>query len=404
MISTKLASLFPLSSHRTVSMFYILSSVTNAWFMAGVWVFIWGKFMNNQQIGISDAITFTVGFLLELPSGAIADNIGRKRAIIFGHILLVFGSLLVGLSSSFIAITGWYLLWTIGYTFQSGSTEALVYDYLKSVKKEDQWSKVIGTANIIGRISTLIAITLGGFLFSIWFRLPYLAAAAYGIIGIIAAIFLYEKQLKHTVEKFSWRQVIQQTAEGVSVLKRPHILPFSLTALTVAGILYVMNWGLLRPLTAIRFGYTPETAPLLQSTASLSTIIAIILLIKLRSRFQIEKLLLLCGIIFSLFFSSLFLPFNWIVGGFVLIIISISASYVDQLFSIYINHHTQSHHRATTLSAISLFTRAPYVALALLTGYLADKNQLAIFCLVLGSIAVLITLYSYYKYRYIKQS
>jgi len=77
--------LFPLSNLRNIAMYYVLSGVYNAWIVSGVWVFIWGTFMTKAQIGISDSITFAIGFLVELPSGVFADVIGRRKAIILGN-------------------------------------------------------------------------------------------------------------------------------------------------------------------------------------------------------------------------------------------------------------------------------------------------------------------------------
>src|SRR3989344_4053869 len=182
---SRLDRIFPLWRVRNVAIFYILSSVYNMWFLAGVWVFIWGMFMTKTQIGLSDGLTFAVGFLVELPSGIFADLIGRRKAILIGNILLAICNLCVGLSSSFFGITVWYLIWTIGYAFQSGATEALAYDSLKKIHLESHWPKVISTSAVLSKVSTLICTALGGYLFLLGFRLPYLTAAAIGIIGVI---------------------------------------------------------------------------------------------------------------------------------------------------------------------------------------------------------------------------
>src|SRR3990167_518960 len=126
-------TIFPLWRHRNIAMFYILSAVYNMWFIAGVWVFVWNRFITTGQIGIADAIAFSVGFLVELPSGVFADLIGRKKAIIIGNVLLTLGNFFMTFSSSFWPLTLWFLTWTIGYAFQSGATEALVYDSVKKL-------------------------------------------------------------------------------------------------------------------------------------------------------------------------------------------------------------------------------------------------------------------------------
>lgn len=196
MLEKVLNKFFPLWQVKNILQFYILNSVFNMWFVAGVWVFIWGIFMTKTQIGISDSITFTLGLLVELPSGVFADTIGRKKAILIGSILLTLGNFLIAFSSSFMSITVWYLVWTIGYAFQSGATEALAYDSLKREGLEKEWHRVISSATVIGKATSLIATAVGGFLFTMWFRLPYLVFAISGLIGVIAAIYLTEIQVK----------------------------------------------------------------------------------------------------------------------------------------------------------------------------------------------------------------
>ena len=161
---SRLDRIFPLWRVRNVAIFYILSSVYNMWFLAGVWIFIWGKFMTKTQIGLSDGLTFAVGFLIELPSGVFADLIGSRKAILIGNVLLTVGNFFVAVSSSFWGITLWYLIWTIGYAFQSGATEALAYDSVKKIGQADKWPKIIATSSIIGRTTSLTATAIGGFL------------------------------------------------------------------------------------------------------------------------------------------------------------------------------------------------------------------------------------------------
>lgn len=397
-LSKWLDDIFPLRHLRNVSMFYILCSVYNMWFMAGVWVFIWGRFMSNSQIGISDAITFAVGFAVELPSGVIADLMGRRKAIIFGNILLVLGNTLVGISSSFAGITIWYLVWNIGYAFQSGATEALTYDSVKNAGEEANWHKVIATSTVISKVTSLLATAIGGFMFGIWFRLPYLALGVVGIIGIIAAFRLIEVPIKVEGNLWSIKTYFRQIKDGVFTLFRRAVLPMSLISLTVASVAYMFNWGLLRPLTGERFGYTPVTFPVLLAAISLVGILATIILTRRQVK-NVIPILFVSGFIYSILMIITGLSHKWLVGGLILMGLGVTHLYVDQLFSRYINLHTKAEHRATTLSAVALFTRAPYVILAILIGILAEKNSLPQFILVVGAITTGIAILSFVLYK-----
>jgi hypothetical protein len=63
---------------------------------------------------------------------------------------------------------------------------------------------------------------------------------------------------------------------------------------------------------------------------------------------------------------------------------------MEILFSQFINLHTKEEHRATTLSAVALFTRLPYVLLAILIGRLADQNLLPQYTLIVGGVSLLL--------------
>jgi MFS family permease len=387
---SSLDQFFPHWRLRNIALFYILSAIYNVWFVAGVWVFIWGRFMTNTQIGISDFITFSVGFLVEIPSGVMADMIGRKKAVLAGNILMTAGNFLIAISSSFLSITVWYLVWTVGYAFQSGATEALAYDTLRHQGLEDDWERVIATSTVISKAATLIAAALGGFLFTVWFRLPYFTLASFGIIGVIAAVLLQEIHVRRPDSTQTFSLYFQQIKDGVQTLGRRAVFPIALMSLTVAGVSYMYNWGLLRPLTGERFGYTPDTYAYLLSVISLAGILALGFLPKLRKLFSVEKLLFLLGGVYAVVFFAMGFSHLWLIGGILMILQSILSTFVEILFSKYINAHTREEHRATTLSAVSLFIRLPYVVLTLLIGRLADAGLLAEYTLVVGIVSLIV--------------
>ena len=51
------------------------------WFQVaiGVWVLIWTKYMTFTQIGVVYSVGLFASILLQLPTGALADIIGRKK-------------------------------------------------------------------------------------------------------------------------------------------------------------------------------------------------------------------------------------------------------------------------------------------------------------------------------------
>lgn len=397
-MSKLLAKIFPLSHIRNIAIFYILSAVYNAWFMAAIWIFMWGMFMTKTQIGISDSFTFAIGFLFELPSGVLADIMGRRKAIILGNTLLAVGNLFIGLSSSFLSITLWYLVWTIGYAFQSGATEALAYDSVKQRGLTSKWNQVIGTSTVIGKITYLISASVGGLLYVLNFRLPNIAAAGIGVVGIIAAFYLKEIKVK-IVENWSAKIYITQIKEGVGVLLQPRIARITIISLTILSVGYMYNWGILRPLTAERFGYTPTTYAYLISLIALAVVASMSILKTTQKLLSIKNHILLITLIYAALFLITGFSHSWIVGGLLMISLAVALTHSEILFSQFINEHTESKHRATTLSAVALFTKLPYILLAIIVARIAENNVLPQFMITVGSVSLIVWLVSFVKER-----
>lgn len=84
--------LFPYWQDKTVRNYYFTEAFMNMWFIAPVWFFVFRHFLTVSQIGINEIICFSIGLLAEVPTGAIADKIGRRKTLIIGGVVLVIGS------------------------------------------------------------------------------------------------------------------------------------------------------------------------------------------------------------------------------------------------------------------------------------------------------------------------
>lgn len=118
-------------------------------------------------------------FLLEVPSGALADTIGRKRLLVFSSLLMVMemGVLLIAPKNG-----GWLLfalclfnrvLSGASEAAASGADEAIAYDALPPEGRQSAWDEVLATAMRWRSAGFLIAMILGGLLYdpSWWNRI-----------------------------------------------------------------------------------------------------------------------------------------------------------------------------------------------------------------------------------------
>ena len=121
-----------------------------------------GRGLTLTQIALIESILIGTIFLLELPTGMLADRLGRKWSIFCSTALLA--------SSEFVFIFArdyeWYVLVAFlagaGFAFASGAIEALVYDSLPAENREEAMKRAMGRVNSYSMIAFVIAPLVGG--------------------------------------------------------------------------------------------------------------------------------------------------------------------------------------------------------------------------------------------------
>src|SRR3990167_7726396 len=161
-----------LKENRNILVFYILSACMNFFFLASNWIYFWTKFMTYGQLGWIDALGFGFALFLEIPSGAIADLLGKKKTIQVGLIAGTIGAFMISGANNLTTIFIGWLMVQIAYAFYSGAGEALAYDTLVQLKRENEYDVVITKSKTIETYTTAFATFFGGFMYEFWFRLP----------------------------------------------------------------------------------------------------------------------------------------------------------------------------------------------------------------------------------------
>ncbi|HUD06936.1 MAG TPA: hypothetical protein VMR34_03555 [Candidatus Saccharimonadales bacterium] len=119
--------LFTPEVKRAIKSFYTISAYWSVFFATGNWLFFWRIYLTNGKIGVVDAICFLVGMIAQVPTGAIADKIGRRRTMIIGTILMGIGYASVGFAFNGGIILAGYLVYSIGSSFYSGADDAYLF-------------------------------------------------------------------------------------------------------------------------------------------------------------------------------------------------------------------------------------------------------------------------------------
>jgi len=126
---------------------------------------------------------YTVGqMVFEVPTGVVADTIGRKASILLSMATLVVSTMLYVITPSM----GWgfwgfavsSVILGLGYTFQTGAVDAWLVDALDATGYDKPKERVFARGQIAGGIGMLVGSLMGGVIGQVGLTLPYIARSA----------------------------------------------------------------------------------------------------------------------------------------------------------------------------------------------------------------------------------
>lgn len=140
------------------------------------------KGLSYFEIGILIGFREICTNLFEIPSGAIADLYGRRRAMIFSFCAYIVSFAIFAESASLLPLFAAMFFFGLGDAFRSGTHKAMIFDWLRLQGRSDEKTKVYGFtrswSQMGSALSSLIAGALvfyrGNFSDIFWFTIiPY---------------------------------------------------------------------------------------------------------------------------------------------------------------------------------------------------------------------------------------
>lgn len=186
---------------RNIKLDYVYRFISSIDITSAIWVlYLSFKGFNLVEIGLLEGIFHVTKFLLEVPTGAVADLWGRKKTLISSRILSFISCIIMIFGNSFLEIAIGFIVSSFSLALNSGSEEALVYDSLKVLGEEERYIKVNGIINVLIEIAQIFAVFIGGLLSEISFKISYLAAAVISLISLVISLGFYEVE-KNKIKK-----------------------------------------------------------------------------------------------------------------------------------------------------------------------------------------------------------
>jgi len=374
----RLTKMFPTFGNKNILLYYIITAFSSAWFIIANWLFFVLRFISPYNMAVLEAVSFGIGLLLEVPSGAIADLIGKKKTVQLGLALQTIGMVMITLS----ALSIWFLILgniTIiaAFAFISGSLEALAYDTLVEDGNEDKYDKVASKIGVIFPIIFVIGALGGGILWKISQYLPFIMSSISFFIAFMISFKLTEPKVD--TYQFSFKQFIKQNKEGFKQLTGINLLHYLPVFIAVAASYYMWNTGIIRILMGEEFGYNGETLSYLVGFTMIVSSIVLHYFDKIKDFLGNRRgLILICiGTLIAWLLAAI--TNNILVGAVVFLLLAVSGQLHTPWVSSILNKHVPSNLRATSISTMQFFVQIPYVVVVIFYGSLVNQKLTYLF-------------------------
>jgi MFS family permease len=223
-------------SERIIRTYYAITGLFNL-AMSLIWgidtLFKMGAGLDIQQVLLTNA-AFTLGSMVfEIPTGVVADTVGRRISLLLCLVTL-FTTTLLYVACAWRGWGFWPFMWIsaflgLGYTFYTGAVDAWLVDALKATGYAGPLEPVFAKGQMFFGAGMLVGTIGGGLLGQVHLYIPYLVRAA-----IVVPLFV-----------LAWRAMpeLGYTRRALE----PSRVPAELQRVFVEGMRYGLRHPVIRP-------------------------------------------------------------------------------------------------------------------------------------------------------------
>ena len=390
-----------------IRLFVVFRAVFNARFYYPVFTVLFLDFgLSLEQFALLNAVWALTIVLAEVPSGALADLLGRKRLLVTTSLLMIAEMCLlafVPLGNSswvFAAFLVNRVLSGLAEALASGADEALAYDTLVAHGRAAEWPRVLELQMRAQNVAYIFAMTLGAAVYDpglvnralgwlgfaggvtqqMSMRYPIYLTLIFGLLALAATLRMRDPQAAsaprgHAPEQVSLWEITRLTLRaGGWILRTPMALAIILAAMTFDHTLRMIV-----TLTSqyYRLIHLPEASfGLLGSAVAVLGLFVPRLARRMTERFSPggNALLLAVAMLAALFALGWFVPY---LGVLPMMAVFVGMMLTSFFTSHYLNEITASDQRATVLSFKGLAFNAAYGFIGLAFAALMHHSRLA---------------------------
>lgn len=347
-----------------------------------------------EQFAVIMSVFALATLILEIPSGVVADLIGRKKVLLLARFLYIIEIFLIAFYNGFWVFLIAKIISGIGVSLSSGANEALLYDTLKKLNKEEEHKRISGNIFTITNISTAFVFIIGAFLFSINNKLPAVVSLPLISLGFVLTFFLREPYAIN--QRISFRNAYHHLKEGIIYFWHHDYVKF----LVFFSLPIATGISIILSISSAYFEKIMIPVALIGIIAFISSMITAYSSKKaqrLEKRLGDKKSLYLIQafVVSGIFLMSLMINYF---GVIFYLLIPLAAGFFGVLINHYMNRHIETSHRATMLSIKNLADNIGIFILFPAVGYMTKissmQMSLSMFGIIFVIYAVILFLYS----------
>ncbi len=327
--------------------------------------------------------SLSVAFL-EIPSGYMADVIGRRTSLIAGAILGTIGFGIYSLSSGFSHFLVAEIILGLGGSFISGSDSALLYDSLAAESNQHRYLQYEGRITSLGNFAETIAAVCGGLIAAfISYRGVYIGQMVIASLAIPASLLLVEPKRETLKERPGLMQILSICHQSIFI-NRKLSATILLSSVIGTGTL-CMAWT-----SQVYFVYNGlDEVSITPLWVLLNLTVALVAAVAHKTRRLLGYRNSLLLVIFYIPAGYILLGLLPLIAGIVsLILFYAIRGYATPVLKDLTNNYCGSEIRATVLSIRSLIIRISFSILGPLIGILSERFSFEYALILIGCVLV----------------
>lgn len=344
--------------------------------------------LDDFDIYVLQAVYSLSVAVLEIPSGYMADVIGRKQTLVIGSLLGTLGYGIYSFSSGFYGFLCAEMILGLGGSFISGSDSAMLYESLAVMKKKELYFRLEGRVTSLGHFAETIAALCGGFIaVSLSYRAVYISQTAIAALAIPAAMYLLEPPRDRHISQPGWGHILTVCKESLVHNKR---LSSTLLFSSLIGTCTLcMAWT--SQVYFVNMGLTEKTITPLWILLNLTVAVVAAFASNVVGKIGRPLAILIIMIVIPGGFILLGV-FSLMPALMVLFVFYAIRGYATPLLKDLVNHYCASETRATVLSLRSMIIRLSFALLGPFIGSLSAGYNLSFALKLSGTILLTISL------------